>query len=316
MAERRRTFGINLIHPIGLHLDAPANSVDLMLSEKLDRMKEAGADFVELAPHRLGAIVGGELESRRTRTLARLMADSGLDCTVHASDRLNLMEVERHALQRRICENTLRFAAEVGAGVVVYHAGQRHAVRDVRHSLRYQLALERRALWDMGDIAAELGVTIAVENSYPEPLILTGAMYAYGAWLAELADQIYAVDHPAVRACLDVGHAHLAAGYFGYDYLRECQVLTHAVHHLHVHDNLGAADVRAEPEHAERWTQGVGDLHWPPGMGTAPIAETLALPSLARVQTVCLELSDETYHTARQALRTLRDQYNETGVKV
>ncbi|MEJ7654650.1 MAG: TIM barrel protein, partial [Chloroflexia bacterium] len=160
--------------------------------------KEAGADFVELAPHRLGAIVGGELESRRTRTLARIMADSGLGCTVHASDRLNLMEVERHALQRRICENTLRFAAEVGAGVVVYHAGQRHAVRDVRHSLRYQLALERRALWDMGDIAAELGVTIAVENSYPEPLILTGAMYAYGAWLAELADQIYAVDHPAV----------------------------------------------------------------------------------------------------------------------
>ena len=63
-------------------------------------------------------------------------------------------------------------------------------------------------------------MTIAVENYYPELPIISGVVYDYSVWPSELAEQISAVDHPAVGLCLDVGHAALAAGVFGFDYSR------------------------------------------------------------------------------------------------
>lgn len=95
--------------------------------------------------------------------------------------------------------------------MVVCHAGQRVGPRDARYSLRDQLTAERCALRETGDIAGELGITVAVENYYPELPVIRGAVYDYSVWPSELAEQISAVDHTAVGICLDVGHAALAA---------------------------------------------------------------------------------------------------------
>jgi hypothetical protein len=45
-----------------------------------------------------------------------------------------------------------------------------------------QLSAERWALRAAGDLAEELGVTIAIENYYPERPILRGAVYDYSVW--------------------------------------------------------------------------------------------------------------------------------------
>ena len=69
------------------------------------------------------------------------------------------------------------FANSIGADLVVCHAGQRLGSRDARYSLREQLAAERVALREAGDLSGELCVTIAVENYYPEISIIIGVVY-------------------------------------------------------------------------------------------------------------------------------------------
>ena len=171
------------------------------------------------------------------------------------------MDLSAYEAQRGVLEATIRFAGSVGAGVVVCHAGQRIGPRDARHSLRQQLAAERLALRQAGDMAGELGVTIAVENYYPELPVVRGAVYDYSVWPSELAEQISAVDHLAVGICLDVGHAALASGVFGFDYIEECANIAPLVRHVHLHDNLQKTNLTGEPPVSEHPVYGLGDLH-------------------------------------------------------
>jgi sugar phosphate isomerase/epimerase len=207
----------------------------------LESLKGCGADFVELMPTELGVILGGDLELARLRIVQELLLEADLAYTVHARLEVNLMDLSAHNAQRGVLEASIRFADRVGAGVVVCHAGQRIGPRDARHSLRQQLAAERLALRQAGDIAGELGVTIAVENYYPELPVVRGAVYDYSVWPSELAEQISAVDHLAVGICLDVGHAALASEVFGFDYVEECATSAPLVRHVHLHDNLQPA---------------------------------------------------------------------------
>lgn len=293
-----QSLGLNLVHPGG--------SSDLALAKTLEGLRAAGAEFAEVAPHRLGAILGGRLVGERTEALRAVLGGAGLGYTVHAADRLNLMDTQRPQLQLDIFRSTLEFAARIGAMVVVYHSGQRVGARDARHSLSAQLAAERTALWEMGEVAGELGITIAVENSYPDPAILHGAAYAYGAWPSQLAEQVAAVDHSAVGICLDLGHGWIASSFFGFDFLQECAVAAPLVRHLHIHDNLGQPDFGDEPEACERITRGLGDLHLPPGSGNVPIEAALSLLDLSRIRTSCVELSANSYHQAAEALQSAR----------
>ena len=111
------------------------------------------------------------------------------------------MDLGRQALQKEVLTSSVRFAGEIGASTVVCHAGQRVASRDARFRLRDQLSAERAALREVGDIAIELGVTVAVENYLPDKSVLVGEAYDYSTWPSDLAEQISAVDHPAVGIC-------------------------------------------------------------------------------------------------------------------
>src|SRR5919107_3136260 len=276
------------------------------LAGDLESLKGCGADFVELMPAELGVILGGDLELARLRIVQELLLEADLAYTVHAPLEVNLMDLSAHEAQRRVLEASIRFAGRVGAGVVVCHAGQRIGPRDARHSLRQQLAAERLALRQAGDIAGELGVTIAVENYYPELPVVRGAVYDYSVWPSELAEQIAAVDHPAVHLCLDVGHAALAANVFDFDYFEECNAAAPLVRHVHLHDNLMKTNLLGEPPVSEHPVYGLGDLHLPPGMGTIPLEDLFRRVSFPESPSCCVELSPDFYPLAPQALRTAR----------
>jgi hypothetical protein len=66
-------------------------------------------------------------------------------------------------------------------------ATDRVARRSIR--LREQFTAERVALREAGDLAGVLGVTIAIENYYPELPIVRGVIYDYSVWPSELADR-------------------------------------------------------------------------------------------------------------------------------
>jgi sugar phosphate isomerase/epimerase len=290
-----RSVGINLPH---LHLDGVSR-----LIEDLENLKSAGPDFVEIWPHHLGAILGGSLNPARLRPVQKLLLDADLTYTVHTPLEVNLMEPTSADLQREVLNASIRFASGIGAEMVVCHAGQRVGTRDARYSLKNQLAAERSALREAGDLAGELDITVAVENYYPELPILSGAVYDYSVWPSELAEQISAVDHPAVGICLDVGHAALAANFFGFDCVEECAAVAPLVRHLHLHDNLQKTNLTGVPPVSEHPVYGWGDLHLPPGRGTIPLKEMFWRVDFPENPTCCVELCPELYSLAPEALR-------------
>jgi sugar phosphate isomerase/epimerase len=283
------------------------------LSEDLETLKGAGADFVEIWPHHLGVILGGSLDEIRLSAVGDLLLEADLVYTVHAPLEVNLMDPTSPALQRDVLDASLRFAHAIGAEVVVCHAGQRVAARDFRHCMRDQLIDERSALRWAGDLAEDLGLAIAVENYYPELPIVRGEVYDYSVWPSELAEQIHKVRHPAVGICLDVGHAALAAGVFGFDYIEECAALAPLVRHVHLHDNLQRTNLTDGPAVSEHTVYGLGDLHLPPGRGTIPLGDLFRRMNFPESPSCCVELSPENFSQVPEALQAARELGLETA---
>ena len=277
------------------------------LAEDLGALENAGADFAEVWPQNLGVILGGGLDTNRLGEVGELLVEAGLAYTVHAPLEVNLMDLSTHGLQRDVLDASLRFAKEIGAEVVVCHAGQRVGTRDARYSMGDQLSAERFALCEAGALAESLGLTIAVENYYPERPILRGEVYDYSVWPARLAEQISTVDHPAVGVCLDVGHAALAAGFFGFDFIEECAAIAPLVRHVHLHDNLQRTNLTGEPQASEHTAFGLGDLHLPPGRGTIPLEDLLRRMDLPEKPSCCVELSPEHFTSVPEGLRAARE---------
>ncbi len=288
-----RSVGVNHTGNISTHWD-------------LEPAKSAGADFVEIWLEDLGVILGGVLDETRLEPLRELLLDADLGYTVHAPLEVNLMDLTAPEIQRSILMSSVRFAGEIGAGTVVCHAGQRLAARDARFRLKDQLAAERESLGEIGDLAEALGVTVAVENFYPDRPVLGGAAYDYSVWPSELAEQIDAVDHPAVGVCLDVGHAALAAGAFGFDLFEECAAVAPLVRHIHLHDNLGKTDPGIDPASYGDRIFGTGDLHLPPGVGTIPLEGLFGRLDFPADPACCVELAPALSFRAPEALKSAR----------
>jgi sugar phosphate isomerase/epimerase len=277
------------------------------LADDLEALKIVGPDFAEVWPAHLGVILGGSLDVERSQPLRERLLKTDLAYTVHAPLEVNLMDLTAYDVHRDVLKACIWFANSIGADVVVCHAGQRLGSRDARYSLREQLAAERGALREAGDLAGELGVTIAVENYYPELPIVRGVVYDYSVWPSDLADQISTVDHPAVGLCLDVGHAALAAGVFGFDLFEECAAVAPFVRHIHLHDNLMRTNITGEPPVSEHPIFGLGDLHLPPGRGAIPIKEMFRRVDFPENPACCVELSPELYALAPEAVRAARE---------
>ncbi|MBA2714850.1 MAG: sugar phosphate isomerase/epimerase [Rubrobacteraceae bacterium] len=292
---------------VGTNLSREYTDGVLGLAEDLEALERSGPDFVEVWPQNLGVILGGRLDTNRLRAVEGLLLEADVAYTVHAPLEVNLMDLTSHGLQRDVLDASLRFAKYIGAGVVVCHAGQRMGARDARYSMGDQLSAERSALREAGDLAGELGLTIAVENYYPEQPILRGEVYDYSVWPSQLAEQISAVDHPRVGICLDVGHAALAAGFFGFDLIEECAGIAPLVRHVHLHDNLQRTNLTGEPQVSEHTVFGLGDLHLPPGMGTIPLEDVLRRMDFPEKPSCCVELSPESFSLVPEALNTARE---------
>ena len=277
------------------------------LPDMLDSSSKAGADFVELMLSDMGVILGGRLDGLRLAQVRELLLEKDISYTVHAPLEADLMDLGRQALQKAILISSVRFAGEVGAGTVVCHAGQRVASRDAGFRLKDQLAAERMAFREIGDTAAALGVTVAVENYYPDRPVLRGETYDYSTWPSDLAEQVAAIDHPAVGVCLDVGHAALAASFFGFDYVEECAGAAPLVRHVHLHDNLEKTCASVDPVDYGDPIYGVGDLHLPPGRGSIPLADLFRQLDFPYDPGCCVELSPGLFREAPEALRAARE---------
>ncbi|GAB6051625.1 sugar phosphate isomerase/epimerase [Magnetospira thiophila] len=244
------------------------------LDRRLGQLSEFGFDHAELSITACAVIVGGQLNPVRLRHLTDVIARHDIGITLHAPLILNFMDLVHADLHMSVARACIAFCHAVGAPVLVVHPGwvdPCHLSAD-RSGL---LALERDALSRLAEDAAQRGVTLCLENM---PVILEslhGELDNHGIETQSIAAQVRAVDHPALRATIDVSHAHIAATHRGHDLRADLSEMAPVTRHLHLHDSFGRPPTLERANYPEVMAYGMGDLHLPLGWGNIDFEQAL-----------------------------------------
>ena len=207
--------------------------------DAVERVRALGFESIELlsvegSRHSVGLLPGiwfdgldGQDFDRLRAALAPFAATS-----VHAP----FVDAPLFTYNRRIAQEALRqvaaciaVAGRLGMRAVAVHANGRNFL-DARDFWEDML----RAFRELGDAAAEAGTLVALESGYPRRY-------------AQFLDLVREIDHPAVGACVDIGHVAFLeeSGPRGTDegvanYNRNlvelCRELGEKLVHMHLHD--------------------------------------------------------------------------------
>ncbi len=279
---------------VGIKIDHDWIDGHLSRLEPLLRQLDAtGCDVLEMYVPALNWVRGGQFIAEEADRARALLAPYGFRLTLHAPNDLSLI---RSALHRTVMDAILDLARYLGAERIVYHSAQiaLHGPHRFLSPLPDDAELggmwreESEWLRRYGRRAADLGLALSVENRDPHMWEISAlgiherpawelARYHQGLRLDLLAGQMEAIGLPNVGLCLDVGHAHLAAPFWPKpDYLDGIRDCAPWVRHVHLHDNFGRID-DISTSLAERLVFGETDCHLPPGWGTIPLRQVLAI---------------------------------------
>ena len=240
----------------------------------LKSLDAAGFSFVQVDAPPASVLARPEHRRRHSDALAAALTGTELSPVVHAPGDLHLAADGGEAA----FDGLLRYAAELGAAQVVYHA---LALVDEPAS-EAPLRREAAALGRQSELAERLGVAIAVENLAPlypgpdpiaaSPLSLRGLVLRTGS--------------DAIGVCLDLGHAHIVSQLRHTSLTRLVEPVADLVTLVHLHDNLGSRQ-RLSPDGAIAVDPLRLDLHLAPGAGTLPAEEAAAVIAATPAPVVC-----------------------------
>jgi len=153
----------------------------------------------------------------------------------------------------------LQFCQRVGGRVLVIHFEQRS--QDPEDEAAFE-----EAVLKLSDEAGD--VLLGIENIEVERV-------------DPVIECVRRINRPNVAMTLDIGHAHLAAAYFRFEFLDAIRSTLPYVRHVHVNDNFGRYDpLRLEnftlyrtQTPADTFPLGKGDLHFPVGWGGIPLEQ-------------------------------------------
>jgi sugar phosphate isomerase/epimerase len=247
----RRRLGLDL--PVGWWPTPP----------RLKSYEAAGFRYVQVRMPPRELLAAAAAVRVHATALRDNLALTGLELILHAPDDLLAGSPEADAQ----LDGALAYAARAGAGLVVYHGARVPLAGD---RVRERLLDEERSLRRALQGAAGYGVRVAIENLAPvyrEPEHVCHNPLAVHELVARL-------DSDSAGICLDLGHAHIAAGLAGCELVELVEPLLDRVIVFHVHDNFGADASAARAGGIEPLRL---DLHLAPGAGTLPWGQVAAM---------------------------------------
>jgi len=254
-----------MVRPYGIGITVKGIAADLSnLGELIDEAIAAGCSTVELPLAELTMIVGARLHPDQLRRLLEICRSRPVRYTTHGPLAVNLfVGPDRLPRHLDVLRAAMEAAAEVGSERFVLHAGYMRP--DDGRALETAYETQRELLSRLGDTARSYGFVLCVENIFPG---FDGEQVTPSP--SRLAAELNLIDHPAVAATLDFGHARLHAAKTGGEFLSEIAALAPHARHLHVHDGFGRPENTWTPSPNEKLAFGLGDLHLPIGWGDTP----------------------------------------------
>jgi sugar phosphate isomerase/epimerase len=233
------------------------------LPAALETAARLGVASVELPLCDMDIVVGAKIRRKRLAIAKAATSAAGLAYSLHGHLGINLMTPEPHAaLHFDVLRANIDIAAELHCRHLVIHSG--FCPKRQAPDIEAAYARQREALHRAGDIAAEHGVTLCVENVFEHD------GRGHTATPARLAAELARLAHPHVKATFDFGHAFLHTTDVGLDYMAEARALAPFARHLHIHDGFGRPKDVWTATLTEDMAFGIGDLHLPLGWGAVP----------------------------------------------
>ncbi len=231
--------------------------------EELRFARRVGYNAVEISMDGTGLILGGRLGQRMLREALAAFGKHDFRYSVHGPSSLDLRDRANREIQLALARSSLQFCKEVGGRVFVLHFEQRS--QDPEDEAAFEEAVLR-----LSDEAED--VMLGIENIEVEQV-------------EPVLECVRRINRPNVAMTLDVGHAHLAAAYFRFEFLEAIRATLPHVRHVHVNDNFGRYDpLRLEnftlyrtQTPADTFPLGKGDLHLPIGWGAIPYEKVFDL---------------------------------------
>lgn len=277
-----------------------ANGLPSTIIESLDRLEEVGTDTVELPLLWMELVIDGRVMPARLEELRRAVSGRPFAYSAHAAIGINFMcDPVYLALHQRLARAHLTIAAELGCEHMVVHTGF-CAPSLAKPQIERLRAQECETLLILGDEARAAGVILCVENIFAEK----GNRLTASA--SELAAELRDLDHPHLRACLDISHAALHCDSVGLDLMEEVAPLIPLAKHVHIHDSFGRTNNIPVHTQQEALGLGVGDLHLPVGWGNLPFDDIVALGEFPRETIFNIELNKHRWHALDETVRETR----------
>lgn len=231
--------------------------------EELRFARRLGYTAVEISMDGTGLILGGRLHPNMLKEALPAFAKHDFRYSVHSPSSLDLRDRANREIQMALARATLEFCKEVGGRVLVLHFEQRS--QDPEDEAAFE-----EAVLKLSDEAGD--VLLGVENIEVERM-------------EPVVECVRRINRPNVAMTLDVGHAHLSAAYFRFEFLEAIRSTLPHVRHVHVNDNFGRYDpLRLEnfplyrtQTQADTFPLGKGDLHLPVGWGQIPFEKVFDL---------------------------------------
>lgn len=248
-----------------LGVNAPLDLNGENAADRLRQVRDFGFQCVELNLGMLPLIIGGEVCQPFVQFLSGVMEQIPLFYTAHAGFGLDLRDLPRHELHKRVLQASIDVCGQLGITRLVLHFEKASPVE--REEAAFFQAHREAA-----DYAARKNVMLCMENVEIEDY-------------RRVVEMVRRIDHPFFRMTLDLGHLFLSVNHFGGEFLQAVRECAPYVEHLHINDNLGWFEPLRLSDFTQyrllpmgyRVTYGSGDIHLPPLWGKVPIREALEI---------------------------------------
>ena len=200
---------------IGFSASLPSGNLD-MLEDQLKKFKELKVDSVELPIYEIDIIVGKKVLSSEIKKLHSITKKYDFDYTVHGELTVNLMDEKYFNDHKDVLKADIEVSGEIGATHLITHFGYT-SKNNFEKKSKYEDLLKKQndCYEELSTFAERNNVTLAIECLYPFD------DNSYAPLPGEIANHLNRINHPNIKACLDISHAYINCTYRNAHFINE-----------------------------------------------------------------------------------------------